>query len=153
MFRLAVFQLALLIMISPALAQTAPNSAQNPPRAIWDFDLDGTAIHQQSKLECPKALKSFYRTDVKALNPAGLDVVCEYGGPAGVISIFVTKYEDKSTLSDVFEGAKQAILKSLDAVPRSDALKQPAGFDWLEAGYTIQDGKFKSDLLLASLSE
>jgi hypothetical protein len=135
-------------------AQTAAALNTNPPKTVFDIDLDGSAIHRQSGLVCPATAKGWVRNSTILYDKAGFDVSCGYRSPAGSeITIFLSR-RAASVLNQTFEGAKQAIPKAIPGTnPREGTAAAPRGFDWLKAGFERQEGEIWSDLFLTQFSD
>jgi len=136
----------------PAAAQSL-NSA--PPKTIWDSDLDGTAIHLQSGLQCPNATGGFRRTQLIAYDKVGLDVSCNYRnlGTGDDITIYLTR-RDPAQLQQDFDSARQAVITHTPtAKTRDSVLPAPhSDLKWLQAGFTEHDDHVASDLFLTALA-
>lgn len=143
--------MGLVLCLLPVLAW-AQTVDDKPPKTVWDADLDGTAIHRMSELQCPNASAQFRRTTLTMYNPAGLDVSCNYRAPGGDdITIYLT-LNDGMTLAKALGGAKQALVdREPTAKLRDGTMPRPGGLDWASAGYQEKDGAVYSDIYYALL--
>jgi len=141
-------------------AQSAPANAArpainaNPPKSVFDVDLDGGATHLLTGLACPVMSAGWRRASTIQYDQGGFDVSCGYRDPAGsTITIYISRHPP-SVLNAVFDGAKKSIpLVTPGAVPRDDTAAAPPGFQWLSAGFSQRDGAVNSDLFLTQLPD
>jgi len=140
-----------LLVLGGSLAHGQPNA--NPPRSVFDIDMDRSAIHRQSGLVCPTQVTGWQRVATVVYDQVGLDVSCGYRSPAGLITLYMTKVDQALSLKAMFEEGRQALQQGLpQAMPDDRSADAPAPFEWLRAGFTLQGGENHSDLLLADLS-
>jgi hypothetical protein len=141
---------------STSAAQTAAAAGVNtsPPRTVFDIDLDGSAIHLQSGLVCPAATQGWARNSTIQYDKPGFDVSCGYRSPGGSeITIYVSR-RSPTTLNQAFENAKHIIPKARpNTNPRDGTADAPRGFDWLKAGFEMQEGELWSDVFFAPLAD
>jgi hypothetical protein len=142
----------LIVLCGSAAAQTL-NTA--PPKTIWDSDLDGTAIHLQSGLQCPNATGDFRRTQLVAYDKVGLDVSCNYRNvrTGDDITIYLTR-RDPTHLQQDFDSARQAVITHTPTARARDTVLAAPKTDlkWLQAGFTEHDEHVASDLFLTALA-
>jgi hypothetical protein len=121
---------------------------------VFDIDLDGSAIHLQSGLVCPATTQGWARNSTIQYDKPGFDASCGYRSPGGSeITIYLSR-RNPSTLNQAFENAKQIIPKSRpNTNPRDGTADAPPGFEWLKAGFEMQEGELWSDVFFAPLAD
>lgn len=138
-----------LFLFSLMLAAGSANAQVDlsPPRTVWDSDLDGTALHRISTLQCPTANGTFRRFDVQLYDKVGFDVGCDYRADAGEITLYLTQI-DPAEFDHHFETARKALADRFpDAVSRGGTLPLPPGFEWRHASFLLRSGMI-SDVLM-----
>jgi len=131
-----------------------PSVNINPPKTVFNIDVDGSATHLQSDLVCSATSLGWRRVSTIAYDATGFDVSCGYRNPAGsTITIYINRHPP-SQLNAIFQGSKDAIPKSRpDAISRTQTAVAPPGFQWLSAGFSQRDGAEDSDLFLTQLPD
>jgi hypothetical protein len=138
---------------TPSAASTAPpQGAATPPAWVFQIGADGSAIHQQSLLQCPASLDGYTRDDLRVYDGIGFDVSCNYRGPQSDVTIYLTR-RPAAMLQAAFDGSKQQIVKRFpDAVPRDAGMALPPGLDWKAASFVSRGGVQFDDTLMANVS-
>ena len=133
-------------------AQPAINS--NPPKSVFDVDVDGSATHLLTGLVCPIMSAGWRRTSTIQYDQGGFDVSCGYRDTAGsTITIYINRHP-ASALNAIFDGAKKGIPVVMPgAVLRDGTAAAPPGFQWLSAGFLQRYGTEDSDLFLTQLPD
>jgi hypothetical protein len=140
----ALFLLPLLLPVSAASAQVS----LAPPKTVWDSDLDGTALHRISTLQCPTSSGAFRRINIQLYDKVGFDVGCDYRANATEITLYLTQI-NPADFDHHFEVARKAVVDNRPgAVSREGTLELPPGFEWRRASFQLQNSMF-SDVLMA----
>lgn len=120
----------------------------SPPRTVWDSDVDGTAMHRISTLQCPTASGTFRRFNIQLYDKVGFDVGCDYRTDGSEITLYLT-HIDPAEFDQHFEVARKAAAERFtDTRSRDGTLPLPPGFEWRRASFLLPNGMF-SDVLMA----
>lgn len=135
-----------LLVLASRVAQAQVNL--EPPKTIWDRDLDGTALHRISTMQCPTGNGAFRRYNIQLYDKVGFDVACDYRADGTEITLYLTRI-DPAEFDQHFEVARKAIADRFpDAAPREANLPHPPGFEWRHASFALPKGMI-SDVLMA----
>jgi hypothetical protein len=131
------------------LQASAQEVSLSPPKTIWDPELDGGAVHVQSRLPCPLNIGPFRRENLQLYDKAGFDVGCDYRGEGDEITLYLTSI-DPAKFDEYFAVAKGTIEKRIPtAKPRDASLPLPPGFSWSRASYLIPERNVVTEVLMA----
>jgi hypothetical protein len=138
----------------PTPQQLAAMINQAPPRSVFDTDVDGSAVHQQSHMICPSAVAGFPRIGITMFDRVGLDVGCSYRNAAGsLITLYVYRALGRGTFDEDFNATRQSLSQvAPGSTPRDATGVMPTGAGWRGAGYTMPNGA-QTELFLAPLSD
>lgn len=138
--------LSLMLATGAAQAQVT----LEPPKTVWDSDLDGTALHRISTLQCPTSSGPFRRFNIQLYDKVGFDVGCDYRSEGTEITLYLTKI-NPADFDQHFESARKAAAERFpNTVSRDGTLPLPPGFEWRRASFALENGII-SDVLMAPL--
>jgi hypothetical protein len=137
-----------LLILTSGAAQAQINL--EPSKTVWDRDLDGTALHRISTLQCPTGNGAFRRYNIQLYDKVGFDVACDYRIDGAEITLYLTRI-DPAEFDQHFEVARKAIADRFPgAASREASLPHPPGFEWRHASFALPKGMI-SDVLMAPL--
>jgi len=128
-------------------------SAEAPPGppGVWTVEADGTAVHRQSGLRCPKLIDDIRRVAIETYDPSGHDVSCGYNSATVASTAYLTRGVG---LDANFEQAKQSLMAGqAKRKPQlmSEHRVERAGLPWRQVTYALDGGAFGSDIWMTEI--
>jgi hypothetical protein len=115
---MALMRKSKLLLIGAAVfvSGCATTSSQDVEDTVFTGFIDATDGSKSQAvlgLDCPARLEGFQLGSTYVYNPDGTDVSCNYAGPEGNMTVYLSRYPD-SSLSQEFQAAVQAIESRFD---------------------------------------
>ena len=135
---------------SAAPPEPSTHKAQPLYKSIWHADEKGMIVHLQSGLACGASMGEFWRQNVTAYKPSGLDVSCNYiDRQKSLITIYMTRRENDS-LADDFAEAEHEMLQAYPDASPLPAQVQTGGMQ--RALYAREGGQTREGIWIGDLT-